>query len=224
MIIGKGLIATTFHKYQDIKDIIIFASGVSNSNEVDMCKFEREEELLRNTLSLNTLIIYFSSCSLEDRELKNTPYHLHKKRMEDIVLKEANRYLIFRVPNILGYGGNKNTIINYLYDAIDKNNRFTLWENATRNIIDIETLEAIISYIIDNNVFINEIINIAYNKNTKVIDIVHAIEIVLNKKASFEVIDKGVDLRIDNSKVLNILKILNIKQLSINYLINKYKG
>jgi hypothetical protein len=48
MIIGSGFIANSFRKfYFDRKNILIFASGVSNSKEKKKKNFEREVNLLK---------------------------------------------------------------------------------------------------------------------------------------------------------------------------------
>jgi len=81
MIVGNGMIATKFKRYEDQDDVLIFASGVSNSSETKDISFLRELEMVKSCLDnfSDKRFIYFSSCSLEDIELKNTPYHLHKK-------------------------------------------------------------------------------------------------------------------------------------------------
>lgn len=47
MIVGNGLIAKEFLEYSNSKNILIFASGVSNSKEERVDEFLREENLLR---------------------------------------------------------------------------------------------------------------------------------------------------------------------------------
>ena len=225
MLVGHGIIASSFKIYKSDERFIIFASGVSNSLEKDNKEFIRERDLLETNLKENSdkLFIYFSSCSIEDSELKDTPYHIHKKAMEEIIKLTSKHYLIFRLPNIIGNGGSKNTIINFLINKITSNQKFELWENATRNIIDIEDVCKIVSYIIENRIFNNNIINISYDKNNKLVDIVNAIEIIHNKNAFYTVINKGVDLKIDNSKIKQIMKELGIVQPKIINILKKYK-
>lgn len=225
MIIGDGMLASMFIDYKNNNNIIIFASGVSNSSETREKEFLREKTLVENTLKnyRDKLFIYFSSCSLDDPQLSNTPYHIHKRNMEQLIKEISNYYIIFRVPNIIGRGGNKNTIINFLFNKIKQEEVFDLWINATRNIVDIEDLYKIVSYIINNRVFKNIILNIAYEYNYKVEDIVHAIENILNKKAKYNIINKGADLKIDIQKTLPILNELKIVQPTIETLIKKYK-
>jgi len=225
LIIGDGMLASMFIDYKNSNNIIIFASGVSNSSETREKEFLREKTLVENTLKnyRDKLFIYFSSCSLDDPQLSNTPYHIHKRNMEQLIKEISNYYIIFRVPNIIGRGGNKNTIINFLFNKIKQEEVFDLWINATRNIVDIEDLYKIVSYIINNRVFKNIILNIAYEYNYKVEDIVHAIENILNKKAKYNIINKGADLKIDIQKTLPILNELKIVQPTIETLIKKYK-
>ena len=43
MIVGKGLIASQFNDWWKDKDVVIFASGVSNSKEGKQSEYEREK-------------------------------------------------------------------------------------------------------------------------------------------------------------------------------------
>ena len=225
MLFGNGLIASIFDEYRDKQDYVVFASGVSNSNELREEEFFREEVLVKKILNnyKTKQFIYFSSCSLEDVDLKGSPYHQHKLNMEKIIENLSNNYIIFRLPHVVGKGGNKNTVINYFYNKVENEEYFDIWENATRNIIDMEFLYKVVSYLIDNKVYLNEKINIAYENNTKVVDIVIAIERILNKKANYTLIEKGSDLKINMSKIRNIIKEIGMEQPTIFDLIKNYK-
>ena len=50
MIYGNGLIAKSFNKYKYNKKFIIFASGVSNSQETNLSEFFKENKLLKRAL------------------------------------------------------------------------------------------------------------------------------------------------------------------------------
>jgi nucleoside-diphosphate-sugar epimerase len=144
--------------------------------------------------------------------------------MEVLIINHAKNYLIFRLPNIIGYSGNENNIINFFFNTIINYQEFTVWENATRNIVDIDDMYKVIKYTIENGIFNNKVINIAYNNNIKIIDLVNIIEEILDKKANYKKIDKGFDMKIDNSLIQPILKNLSIGQPKLSILINKYKG
>ena len=47
MIIGNGLLAKAFIEYKNNDEIVIFASGVSNSLEEKQSEFKRETDLLK---------------------------------------------------------------------------------------------------------------------------------------------------------------------------------
>ena len=84
MIIGNGLLAKAFSDFENNEKILIFASGVSNSNETRRQEFEREEILLRKGLTTHKdkLIIYFSTCSVYEPSTNYREYTRHKLDME----------------------------------------------------------------------------------------------------------------------------------------------
>ena len=60
MIIGAGFIAKSFEEYYKTReDIVIFASGVSDSQCSDIMEFYREEKLL--SYVINNLLSFFIS-------------------------------------------------------------------------------------------------------------------------------------------------------------------
>ena len=99
MVIGNGLIASAFKKsYQNDDRYVIFASGVSNSNETNVNSFIREELLIRETLTKNKdkHFIYFTSFIYFKK------YGLHKIYMEDIIRGSGVDYTIFKLPQVIG--------------------------------------------------------------------------------------------------------------------------
>jgi len=226
MIVGKGMVAQKFEELQNREDICLFASGVSNSNEISPNEFNRERKLLLNHIKRNkSLFVYFSSCSLEDIHLQNNPYHEHKSQMEEIIKAESNSFIIFRLPNLIGKFGNEKNVINYFFKKILNKQKFIIWANATRNILDIDDAFIIGKYIIENeDKYRNKTINIAYKSNIPVIKIVKSIEIFLGKEAIYEIQDKGTDLHIDIKTIMPIMQELDIQQPTFMSLLTKYKG
>src|SRR5690349_6695322 len=104
MVIGNGMIAKRFNSYKDNKDVLIFASGVSNSKNRNQAQYDRESDLLEKTIEANPskVLVYFSTCSIKDPGEANSPYVEHKKQLEDLIQKKLERYYIFRVSNIAG--------------------------------------------------------------------------------------------------------------------------
>src|SRR5690606_373805 len=144
-IVGNGLIANAFRNY-DSEDVVFFASGVSNSLETDENQFRREENLIRKTLIENPakLFIYFSTCSIYDSSKNGSAYVNHKLNMEHLVSTESDKYLIARVSNVVGKGGNKNTLIDFLVNSIRENKMIQTHIDASRNLIDVEDVVKII--------------------------------------------------------------------------------
>src|SRR5437868_5017689 len=142
MVVGNGMIANRFVSYKTDEEKIIFASGVSNSKNVVKENFLREFELLERTIKTypRKTIVYFSTCSVADSDLSMSPYVLHKIRVENFIKQNSDNYLIFRVSNIAGTSNNPYTLLNYFIFSILRNQPFTIWKNAHRNIIGIDDM------------------------------------------------------------------------------------
>lgn len=225
MIIGNGMVAREFNNYKFNDNIMIFASGVSNSNETSIEAFKREELLLNNTLKYlgNKKIVYFSTCSMYDNYFENNAYTKHKLNMENLITKASTNYIICRLPQVLG-SNNKTQLMGFLYEQIKNNNLFSLY-NIERNIIDISDIKVIVDYIVDNNLFKNKIINIANPFNIKVLDLVKKIELIYNLKAKYKIVEKLGQFDIDTSEIEFIIKELSL--FDNNYIenrIRKYYG
>lgn len=133
MIIGNGMLANSLKKY-DRNDVVFFASGVSNSQETEKSQFEREISLLHTMPDhhKDKKLVYFSTCSIYDHSKSESPYVKHKIRMEHIISENYKNFLIFRIGNAVGKGGNPNTLINFLKNAIETNKKIALHKNAGR--------------------------------------------------------------------------------------------
>jgi nucleoside-diphosphate-sugar epimerase len=220
MIIGNGLIAQAFHQYTDDKKVLIFASGVSSSKSCTVFDCRREESLIRKALTDNsnqTLFVYFSSCSISSSNLKNDLYHTHKKKMEGIIHRHSNRNIIFRLSNVVGKINNPSTLLPYLFNKIKSQEKFNLWHGVKRNIIDIDDVVAISNYIIQNNLFKNEIVNIANLTDNMVNDIVSEISKYLGIGAEYSIIEHSDNFYIDTTKIEPIVKHLGLS-FDVNYL------
>ena len=191
MIIGNGLIANLFRE-NDKEDIVFFASGVSNSLETEKSAFMREENLLRKTLEENPekIFIYFSTCSIYDSSKNGSFYVNHKLRMEKIVEELANQFLILRVSNAVGKGGNPNLLMNYLVNAFHQEKEITVHTLATRNLIDADDIKKITLKFINENI-LNRIINVAYLENFSTSEILEILEKYFNKSAKTSLIKSG---------------------------------
>jgi dTDP-4-dehydrorhamnose reductase len=211
MVVGSGLLAKAFLSYEKNNDILIFASGVSNSKETSQEQFEREEHLLNLYLEKygkSTYFIYFSTCSAFDTYFDRSAYTKHKINMEQIIIEKALKYNIFRLSQVLGKN-NKNQLVGFLSDAIKMEKSFELFD-IERNIIDIDDIFLIIDTILKENIFENQIINIANFKNIRVLDLVNILEKIINKKAKYNIVKKEGKFNICIKNIESIISNLNI--------------
>ena len=191
MIVGNGLIANLFRE-KDRENVVFFASGVSNSLETEKSAFLREENLLRKTLEENPekIFIYFSTCSIYDSSKNASLYVNHKLKMERLVEDLATKYLILRVSNAVGKGGNPNLLMNYLVNAFHQEKEITVHTLATRNLIDADDIKNITLKFINENSF-NKIINVAYLENFSTSEILEILEKHFNKTAKTSLVKSG---------------------------------
>lgn len=224
MIIGNGLIANLF-KNSDIDDTVFFASGVSNSLETDKKAFLREENLLRKTLEENKekVFIYFSTCSIYDSSKNGSPYVNHKLRMEQIVEEFSSQFLILRVSNAVGKGGNPNLLMNYLINSIKEEKTIIVHTLATRNIIDGKDVKTIALQLVKSQNY-NRIINVAYLENFSTLEILEVLEKFLHKKSKTKFLKSGQSYLISIPEVESYFKDngLNNKKSYLQSLLNLY--
>ena len=213
MVIGSGMIANKFKAYKNDGNILIFASGVSNSKDVVEEHFLRESQLLSETINSypEKTLVYFSTCSIQDRDVASLPYVVHKKNLEEFIKNNAANYYLFRVSNLVGTSNNPYTLINYFIFNILKNYPLTVWTRAFRNIIGVNDMYAIVNYFLQKKENINTTINIANPENYSVPFIIKTIEEHLNKKAISIEVDKGNDYEIDVSMIEPLFGKLNIQ-------------
>ncbi len=224
MIVGNGLIASLFTEC-DQENIIFFASGVSNSLETKKEEFLREENLIKKTIAENPnkVFIYFSTCSIYDSSKAESQYVLHKLKMEQIIIQLCPQYLILRLSNAVGNGGNPNLLMNYLVRSVKNNEIINVHTKATRNLIDVEDIKNITNQLIDKQYF-NKIINIAYPENYTIIEILEIMEKFYQTKLYLNLVKSGSGYGIDTHDVESyfIQHALTNKETYLHKILEKY--
>ena len=224
MIIGNGLIASLFTEC-DQENIIFFASGVSNSLETKKEEFLREENLIKKTITENPnkVFIYFSTCSIYDSSKAESQYVLHKLKMEQIIIQLCPQYLILRLSNAVGNGGNPNLLMNYLVRSVKNKEIINVHTKATRNLIDVEDIKNITNQLIDKQYF-NKIINIAYPENYTIIEILEIMEKFYQTKLYLNLVKSGSGYAIDTHDVESyfIQHVLTNKETYLHKILEKY--
>jgi len=226
MIIGNGLMANAFKPYYEKeKNLIIFASGVSNSKKNLDLEFQREKYMLLEALKYKKKIVYFSTCSIYDHELMNSDYVLHKIKMEEII-KSSQKYAIFRLPQVVGKTKNKSILTNFIFNNILSKSHFEAWIGAERNLIDVEDVALIANDLIKSSLANECIINIAATQSISVMQLIVIFEKIIGVKANYKLIDKGSAYKIEAALAQQSAKKLGI-EFNDNYIINlikKYYG
>lgn len=224
MIIGRGLIASLFLD-DDRDDIIFFASGVSNSLETRVEEFLREENLIKKTIAENPekTFVYFSTCSIYDSSKTGSDYVLHKLKMEQLIKNNHNQFLILRVSNVVGKGGNPNLLMNYLVRSIKNNETINVHTKATRNLIDAADVKQITFDLIEKYDF-NKIVNLAYMQNYSIIEILEIIEDFYNIKLDLNLIKNGSGYDINIPDIEDYFRINNLtnKESYLYKILEKY--
>ena len=202
MIIGSGLIANSL-KNIDTESCSFFASGVSNSLETRSSEFEREFSLLKNSIEANkeNKLIYFSTLSVNDQSKQDSHYVLHKLEIEKYIKNNCSKYLILRIGNIVGKGGNPNTLFNFLKNQIANGNEFKVHSKARRLLLDIDDIPRFLN----TNCFHieNKTINFAYPFYYDLKEIIGAIQLQIQKNAIYNESDEGDFYKVNFDDITN---------------------
>lgn len=227
MIIGNGLLAQAcaphFHQRDDV---LVFASGVSNSRETRAEEYAREQAMLEQALTLNLFTVYFSSCSVHDAELAHTPYVQHKRAMEALLTTRSRQMAIIRLPQVVGSTPNPYTLTNYLNEQIRSGQSFQLWLRAWRNLIDVDDVATIVAQLIDHHWADGVITNVACPFSVPVPELVATFEQVLGKPAHYTEVDAGDHYQLDVELSMAAARAIGL-EFGSDYIINlirKYYG
>ncbi len=202
MIIGNGLIANSL-KDIDSEDSLFFASGVSNSLETRSSEFEREFSLLKNSIVQHkeNKLFYFSTLSVNDLSKQESKYVLHKLEIENFIKENCKNYIILRIGNIVGKGGNPNTLFNFLKTQITQGSNFMLHLKARRLLLDIDDITKFLESNCAN--VNNQTINFAYPYYYDLKEIVEAIRSKIQKEANYQESDEGDFYKVNFDESVN---------------------
>lgn len=194
MLVGSGLISSAFLDYKDNDDVIVIASGISNSKETDYKKYQREIDMIGSFIGTKSKVIYFSTISVFDESLDSL-YVKHKRYIEKLISSNFDNYLIFRLPIVIGKTSNNNTFINNIKGKIISDEIIYINNMSSIYIIDIDDIRRFLPDLINNRN--NQIINVVFDNKEFVFDVVQKIEILLSKEANKKIINGGFDFTID---------------------------
>ncbi len=158
-IIGHGMIAQSLLPYHDrSSNAVIFASEVANSRTTNEQAYEREYQLLYETLHACTAegkqIVYFSSAGAIYGETNSprtettplfptTAYGRHKLLCQSVIANSGANYLIVRLANLVGRAQNASQLVPALVEQI-KQGRVTILAQAVRDLLDVDDFAKIL--------------------------------------------------------------------------------
>lgn len=204
-VIGHGFLGKAFSKKKLKEKVIFFTSGVSNSNCISEKQFNRERKKILNLkIKKDELLIYFSTCGIYDPSRNKKKYFKHKVDMEYLIKKNFTKFLIIRLPELIGKNNNKKTLVNNIYYNLLSNKKIFLFNGSKRNLIHIEDVVNLTTKLIRKKIS-NIIINLANTRFILPIDLLKIFEKILNKKAKFKVINVN-----KKSWYINLTKIKNL--------------
>lgn len=204
-VVGNGLIASAFMKIEKDYDILVLASGVSNSNEKRQSEFDRELSLVRSAIGENQrkLVLYFSTTSVNFKV--NTPYVHHKINMEREVMALSERYFIARLPQVVGCGNNNKTLISFFVESIILNRKqLFIQREATRSLIDVEDIARITTQLVPLQGDKSIVFSLT-SLPISACDIVEQIYRILNVKPFYKLVDGGLTYREDTSQLKELI-------------------
>ena len=226
MIVGQGLIANAFREHFDADPgVVVYASGVSNSRETRAEEFARERRMLQEFVGGEPVLLYFSTCSVNDQELQESAYVRHKKEMEALVAQAA-RFAIFRLPQVVGRTRNPNTLTNYLHGKVVSGEPFQVWGRARRNLIDVDDVVRIVRHLLADGRAEGQTIEVASPFYSSIPELIRILEAVLGRTANYSVVDAGGAYPIDTSIAVEAARACGVRfdAAYVRLLLEKYYG
>tara|TARA_Y100000590_G_C15413206_1_gene898393 strand:- start:197 stop:844 length:648 start_codon:yes stop_codon:yes gene_type:complete len=196
-------------------NICLYAAGVSNSQTKDKILLLKDQNRIidfSKKFDQKKKLVYLSTCCINDPSRNKNPYTKNKLYIESLIKEKFKKYLIIRLPEVVGKSDNKISLTNFLYHHIKNKKKFEIWTKTKRNIIDIKDVVLLTMIVLKNCFPNNKIINIANSMNYKVREIVESFEKLTNIKANYNLVDKGDEnWQIDISDIFEIIKNNKIK-------------
>ena len=229
-IIGDGFLAKNFSKIKThIKksNYIIFAAGISNSKTNSKNKLKREIKIFKEFANKYYFksIVYISTADISDNLKKKNLYVKSKIAIENLIKKKFKKYIILRLPQIIGNSKNKKTLINYFFQSIKRGKKILVFNNVKRNILDVDDVIKVLKIILLNKKIKKKTITLANKHFFQPLDLIKILEKKLNKKANIRLIKNAKQRwKIDNNTSAILFKQAKVS-FDKNYLykkINKY--
>jgi len=183
MVVGNDAIALRFSEYKIQNKYLFFSDGVLEHSRNENTILKEQQTLLKELIQKNPekTIIYFSSCTLQNKALHENIFCAHKLRMEETVTSLSKEFVIFRLPETTAY--ETGSLFHKIGEAIRmrKEVKFKVPENI--NLTDPDEIYIAVSQCILEESLRNKTINIANPHLISVSEIVKLFEKFFLKKS-----------------------------------------
>lgn len=204
-VVGNGMIANAFATgLVRNRSLVVFASGVSNSECLDHEAFKRELTLLTTALAkagVERPFLYFGTCSVYDPDAHDRPYVLHKKAMEALVLSHQTG-LVVRLPQVVGPHAPPNTLLTSMVSRIRAGQEVQIWDQAVRNLVDVDDVVRVVDAWLTLALPPDRVLNVANPKSITVMELVKTIESALGLVAKVKHVSRGSPFHIDTRSMM----------------------
>lgn len=185
-------------------DLLIFASGVSDSSEAGPEPYLRETALLNKYLHAaeGRTLIYFSTCSINDPEQRSRPYQQFKLRMEEHIITTApHRALIIRLPQVMGHPARSAQLGGALLHCLKAHTVFRVHIHACRYLFYAGDIPLAIECLSAGGGR-TEVINAAHDNCCQMPEIIEIFHQLTGGGLQVQTIDKGHCYKIENEDFL----------------------
>ena len=192
---GKGFVAKNFKKtlaFLKKNNTIVYAAGISNSKTKNKSHLKREFNEIKNFKNHinNKMLVYISTCSVSDDSRNKSLYVKNKIKIEYFIKKNFKKFIILRLPELVGKSKNPNTLMNFFFNKIKNKKKIKIFSGVERNLLDIDDAVKISKFIIKNKKNYNRTFNIMNKYFYNPEKIVKVFEKTLKIKANYVIIKK----------------------------------
>lgn len=199
-ILGSGMIARAFAPYKDeFPDTVVFACGVPGATNINQTAKARElmalySAILRRCADDGKRLVYFSSGAVYGNGapmpwneaallVPYTEYGQHKLVCETLIRNANIPYLILRLGNLVGENQNRAQLVPSLIKQIRTGNA-TVHLRATRDLMDVDDMAAILAGLLRTQSDVQEVINVASGFPVPVGVIAYSLRALMGKSAA----------------------------------------
>lgn len=222
IIVGRGMIAKSMDKIADKHcDVTVYAAGVSKSSCFEQSEYDRDwfllSGVLKECIDNNHKLVYFSSggaiygdceCIRSENSalFPISLYGRHKLLCESLIINSGVRYLIIRLPNVVGSTSNDTQLVPFLLKQL-YSGRVNIFREAERDLIDIDDVVSILDQLLEKAPDKSLVFNIASGYSIPVIDIFLEMQKILGISATVCMMNGGTKQKFDISKLGNLISI-----------------